>query len=946
MNQTNIKPAISIVITCYNDGIFLHEAINSVLRIDKVPYELIIVNDGSTDELTKSILAEYQLKNFRIIDQNNMGAPAARNSGINQTIAPYILLLDADNFIEPEYVYEGIRILDQEPNTGVVYSDCYIFGMEQGVRQLPDFDFPRMLAGNYVDTCSVFRKKIWTDVGGFDSDKELKAHQDWEFWIRTAKAGWHFHHIAKNLFHYRIKQTSITSFASQAENKKQIIHYLTQKHEDVYKQYAIEITRWLNVDINQTLHLLKDEKRQTQSLQTQVSQLNEEVAHQQHYGATLMEMVQNLELRLHTIETSRWFKIKSHLVKIRDVFKSKEQDEKSRLKFFGKIAFFISQKGRKIVRHFFTRVFKYLYLWLEDRNVVILIDDQATGKKGQDPYQGWMERNMPVEQDFILMENKIPLLNKNPLMSIVVPVYNPPINFFMQMLDSVKSQVYTNWELCLADDASTDSEVKKIIDQYVKSDDRIKVVYRKENGHISACSNSALELANGEFVVLVDQDDLISKNALFEIVNLINEKPEADLIYSDEDKIDENNNHNMPHFKPKWSPDNFLSRNYFGHLVVLRNSLVKKIGGFRLGYEGSQDYDILLRFTELTRNIYHIPKVLYHWRIHTNSAASSETAKPYAYKAAQKALTEALKRRDEPGTVDFLPGFRGYSIRYKIKEFKKVSIIIPTKNKANILDICLQSIFEKTIYPDYEIILVDNRSDQQSLFDLVKKYENEYPGKFRYLKMDIDFNFSRLMNEAVKVSTGEYLLLLNNDTEVIASDWMNAMVEQAQRKSIGAVGAKLLYHNDTIQHAGVIIGLGGAAGHSFVGIHKDGPGYFNYINTINNYSAVTAACLMCRKEVYHEVGGFDENFVVEYNDVDFCLKLIEAGYYNVYLPHVMLYHYESLTRGHPKSSKESFERHIIEIKRFQDKWKKYIDSDPCFSPNLSLGHHDFHVNLQ
>ncbi len=938
-------PVISVIITCFNDGIYLQQAVDSVLKCRKLNWELIIVNDGSTDEETLRVLQLLKDEHFQVIDQPNQGAPAARNTGMKRARAPYILLLDADNYIEPEYLEKGVDILDREPQTGVVYADCYIFGKETGIRRWPEFNFPRMLAGNYVDNCSVFRKQIWEEVGGFETDPGLTAHHDWDFWLSAGAAGWHFHHVGEPLFHYRIREGSITSQASVAENKRRIIGFITRKHLNAYAKNLPEVIGFLNDDIQAILRQQKEEREYHASLDQRVREQEEEIAHQVRYGQTMMEMVHNLEKRLQDIESSRWYKIKAHLVRIRDVFRSKDKEKAGGVKFFGKLTFFITSRGRKIVRHFLTRVFKYLYLWLEDRPVVILVDDQASSKPGQDPYQTWMQKHMPGENDFVRMSADVGRMTSKPLFSIIVPVYNPPPGLFEAMIESVLAQVYPHWELCMADDASTDPEVKQIMENYAAKDSRIKIVFRKVNGHISACSNSALELAQGEFIVLVDQDDLLSRDALYEVALLLEREPSADLVYTDEDKIDENGRHTMPHFKPRWSPDNLLSRNYFGHLVVMRHTIVRSIGGFRLGFEGSQDYDILLRFTEHSRHIFHIPKVLYHWRIHSRSAAGSEAAKPYAYRAAQRALSEALKRRDEPGTVDFLPGFRGYSIRYQIRELKKVSVIIPTKNKASVLETCLKSVFGKTSYPDFEVILVDNRSTEQTLFDLVSQYEKQYPGKFRCLKLDVDFNFSKLMNEAAKVASGDYLLLLNNDTEVIAADWMNAMVEQAQRKSIGAVGAKLLYHNDTIQHAGVIIGLGGAAGHSFVGVHKDGPGYFNYVNSVNNYCAVTAACLMVRKEVYREVGGFDEQFAVEYNDVDFCLKLISAGYYNVYLPHVMLYHYESLTRGHPKSSTESFERHIREIKMFQDRWKKYIDDDPFFSPNLSLGHHDFQIRL-
>jgi GT2 family glycosyltransferase len=401
----------------------------------------------------------------------------------------------------------------------------------------------------------------------------------------------------------------------------------------------------------------------------------------------------------------------------------------------------------------------------------------------------------------------------------------------------------------------------------------------------------------------------------------------------------------VPHFKPDWSPDNLLSRNYFGHVVVMRKELVDSVGGFRLGFEGSQDYDIILRTTELTSKIGHIPKVLYHWRIHEKSAAQGEDVKPYAYIAAKKALEEALERRNTPGEIQYLSGLRGYRVIYDVVKHGKVSVIIPTKDQVKLLKNTIDSIIQKTSYTDYEIILLNNNSNTQEFFDFRDEYTKKYPTLFRCIEANFPFNFSKLMNIGVAESTGEYMLLLNNDVEVIAPDWMTTMVSFAQHKDIGIVGAKLLYPDDTIQHAGVLIGLGGVAGHAFTHAYKDDPGYFNYIQSVNNYAAVTAACMMCRKDVFLEVNGMEESFEVEYNDVDFCLKVLDKGYYNVYVPEVVLYHFESATRGHPHQNSASYARHVREIALFKEKWQKYIDHDPYYNPNLNRGVHDFSMDM-
>ena len=648
-----------------------------------------------------------------------------------------------------------------------------------------------------------------------------------------------------------------------------------------------------------------------------------------------------LQQRVNKFENSKYFKLKHKLLTIKQKMKSNSGSKKSA---FGKVYIIFSKKAREVIRLLFSLVFKHLYLLFETKKVYIVeASNYAMGLMG-DPYSIWLSRNLFMENQIIDAKNEIEDYSYQPLLSIVMPVYDPPLDFLKKAIESIKSQIYDNWELCISDDKSPKKETREYLEKLVEEDPRIHVTFRETNGHISANSNSAFELVNGEFTILMDQDDIISIDALYQVVKVLNRKPELDLIYSDEDKIDEHDNHSVPHFKPDWNPDNLLSRNYLGHLTIFRTSIMKKIGGWRLGFEGSQDYDLVLRFTEETDKIYHIPKVLYYWRIHSKSAAGGEDAKPYAYSAASKALTEALQRRDEEGSVTFLDGFRGYSIRYQIKEVgKKVSIIIPTKDKVDLLDICFDSIFEKTSYSNFEVVLVDNNSSTKEFFEFVKKWEAKEPNRFKCVRAEIPFNFSKLVNIGFKNCDGDYIVELNNDTEVISEDWLEGMIEQAQRPSIGVVGVKLLYPNETIQHAGVVIGLGGAAGHVLVGEHRDGPGHFNYVNMINNYSAVTAACFMVRREIYEQLNGFDEKFTVEYNDVDFCLRVKELGLNNIYLPHVELYHHESISRGHPHASKANFERHKVEVGMFKTKWKKYIDYDPCYNPNQTLGKADFSI---
>ncbi len=560
-------------------------------------------------------------------------------------------------------------------------------------------------------------------------------------------------------------------------------------------------------------------------------------------------------------------------------------------------------------------------------------------------YALWWEAHAPSFNELKIFKEKINTLNYQPLLSIIVPVYNTPQNFLEEMIESVLAQVYPNWELCIADDNSSENYIKDILKEYSMKDERIKVIFREENGHISACSNSALSLANGEFICLLDHDDLLTPNALGEVVKLLNENPQADMIYSDEDKINDDGELFDPYFKPDWCPDSFLARMYTCHFGVYRHSLIKEIGGFRLGYEGSQDYDLVLRLTEKTSNICHIPKILYHWRSHSNSAAGDIEAKPYAYEAALKSLEEALLRREEKGTIIPHNKIKGvYTIRYEIKDYKLVSIIIPTRNLGDVLNRCLESIFSQTTYPNYEVIIVDNGTDEPETMAIFNNWEKREPKRFSCHRLDIPFNYSRLNNYGASIAQGDYLLFLNNDTEVINSDWLEAMVEQSQRESIGAVGATLLYPDDSIQHAGVILGIGGVAGHSHKYFPLGHQGYIRHLISINNYSAVTAACLMCRHEVFNQVHGFDETLEVAFNDVDFCLKIKEKGYHNICLPHVNLYHFESKSRGF-EDTPEKQKRFKKEIDIMLNKWDYIINNDPCYNPNLTKKREDYSLDL-
>ena len=555
------------------------------------------------------------------------------------------------------------------------------------------------------------------------------------------------------------------------------------------------------------------------------------------------------------------------------------------------------------------------------------------------PYQVWMAKH--ESESFNEIVQGLKSFDHNPLISIVVPVYNPDKELLEACIESVLSQSYGRWELCLADDKSTKKHVKDVLEAYQAKDDRIKVVYRQKNGHISEASNSALELASGEWTALLDHDDLLQQHALFYVVKALNENPKASFIYSDEDKVDEAGNRTDPHFKSDWNLDLLYSQNYVSHLGVYQTEIIKRIGGFRKGFEGSQDYDLLLRYSrEIDQtNIVHIPRVLYHWRMVEGSTALASSGKSYTTDAGIKALQEHFSALGKQVKVQQGKHANIYKVDWAVEGEPLVSLIIPTYNGHEITKQAIDSILDKSTYQNFEIILVDNNSDDpESLayFDEISQHP-----KVTLLRYPHPFNYSAINNFAATKAKGSILGLINNDVEVITPEWLTEMVSHAQREDIGCVGAMLYYDNDTIQHAGVITGIGGVAGHSHKYFPRNHHGYFSRLNIVQNLSAVTAACLLVRKEVFEQVGGLNEkDLTIAFNDVDFCLKVQKAGYRNLWTPYAELYHYESISRG-AEDNPEKVARFNKEIDYMQTTWATDKKRDICYSPNLTLAREDF-----
>lgn len=540
----------------------------------------------------------------------------------------------------------------------------------------------------------------------------------------------------------------------------------------------------------------------------------------------------------------------------------------------------------------------------------------------QKAYLKWIEENETE------IEHK--KFKYNPKISVIIPTYNVSRKLLSECLDSILNQTYTNFEICIADDNSSNIETKETLKEYENKDSRIKVIYRKKNGMISKASNSAIELATGEFIMLVDNDDTINKDAMYYMVEALNNNKELDFIYSDEDKLDYKGIRLEPNFKPDYSPDTFMAVNYICHLTMIRKSIVDELGGFRSEYDGSQDYDLFLRVLEKTNNIYHIDKILYHWRMSATSTAGYLGNKDYTNDASIKALEDALRRRKIEGTVYPNPYVSTYLIDYKHNN-PLVSIIIPTRNYGELVQKCVDSIYQKCTYKNFEIILIDNDSDDEKSLKIFKDYQDKFDN-FKIVKAHCEFNYSHINNLGVKKCNGEYILLLNNDTEVIDGSFLDKMVGYASQEHVGAVGIKLLYPDNKIQHAGVVLGYGGVAGHIYVTANRSDCGLMGRLVMPYNYSAVTAACLLVSRKKWDAVNGLDENLTVALNDVDFNLKLLDKRYYNVCLSYITMYHYESRSRGYEVTSEKAL-RFKKEQAYMIEKWGNILDKDKYFNEN-------------
>ena len=551
-------------------------------------------------------------------------------------------------------------------------------------------------------------------------------------------------------------------------------------------------------------------------------------------------------------------------------------------------------------------------------------------------YQEWYEKNKPSEEELARQRKK---KWKEPVtISVLVPAYRTPEVFLRQMIESVLNQTYPHLELCIADGSGENISVEKVVKEYQAKDQRVRYQRLEKNEGIAGNTNAAIRMATGDYLALFDHDDLLAPNALFEVASTI-EKDKADVVYTDEDKVTSDlKEHFQPHFKPDFNPDLLCSNNYICHLFVVKRSLALKLGGQDPAYDGAQDYDFIFRCTEEAEKIVHIAKILYHWRVHQASTADNPTSKMYAFDAGKRAIEAHLQRIGAKAEVSHTKDLGFYRVKYQVQGNPKVSIVIPNKDEKETLKKCLESIWQKTTYSNYEIILVENNSTTREIRD----YYQELDGKngVRVVYWDKEFNYSAINNFGISYAKGEYILCLNNDITVISPEWMEELLANCQRPEVGIVGARLYYPDNTIQHAGIVLGMGGCAGSLFVGLARSRGGYLHKAALQQDLSAVTAACFIVKKEAFEKVGGFEEKLAVAFNDVDFCLKVRHAGYLVVYDPYAELYHHESKTRGYENTEAKK-RRFQEEIEYMRCHWMPDILRDPYYNENLSLKASDY-----
>jgi O-antigen biosynthesis protein len=845
----------------------------------------------------------------------------AANKALDSAQGRFALFLDDDDWIAPEHVQQLVLALQANIGFKAAYSQANLVDINGADLQRELMGKP--YAKSHLICFNLFvLHTVLFDVSlrqaGCRFDEALDIFEDWDFWLQASEHT-DFFFVQKPTAYYRIHDSSgvhqETTFTGNA-------------YQQIYRKWQ---ARWDTKDIAQLM------RRSWKEIATGLALEEAQVA-----LAQSKFQLETVNAKLQEITTVSTSKIQSLESTIGLMQNSRSWRWTRAIRGLGHIARKVRQLTRQQggLKQALTKSVKLLF----QSGPQGLANAVQRASAQSFTYAEWIALNEPTNSSYAGLKVSALTWQNQPLVSIIMPTYNSPLNFLAQAIESVQAQVYPHWQLCIADDASSDKRVQAFLEDAAAKDSRISVVLRGQNGHISESSNSALAIAKGEWVALLDHDDLLHPLALYELVKCLQQQPEANIVFSDEDKVDEQGARFGPYFKTDYNPELMWAQNMISHLGCYRKSVLDEVGGFRKGFEGSQDYDLALRVIQRSSasQIVHIPKVLYHWRAISGSTALAPSEKPYAEIASRKALQEHLAAIQMPAWVGASPEVASMNrVRPELIETAPlVSILIPTKDRIDLLRQCIDSIQTKSSYPHFEILVINNNSEQAESFDYFARLKTLGVQVLDYPK---PFNFSAINNFAAQHAAGEYLCLMNNDIEIQTPDWMEEMLSFAQLAKAGAVGARLWYPGSGgLQHGGVIVGMGGVAGHAYVGLAKSEKGYFGRPVLHHRCSAVTAACLMIKKSTYFAVNGMDEGLAVAFNDVDFCLRLGQAGFHCVYTPHAEMTHHESASRGDDLSDANR-ERFMGEEAFMKSRWGQQLLADPCYSPNLSLDHSDFRM---
>ncbi len=847
----------------------------------------------------------------------------AANKALSLARGEYALFVDDDDWIGPSHVSALVKALQASPEQLVAYTRTRTVSSDSRA-DMPvlgeRFDALRLLAGNSIALNSaLFSTKLI--ALGCRFDEQLDLFEDWDFWIQALQHSPSFVFVPQASAFYRIHASS--GVHEQVRFHSDAYRKVYEKWRTLWPSQALSglmERSWLHEDL---VHVVQAKDSELLEVKSELAQIHQALG---QLGRQLEE-----ERLLHEQERAR-------------IFASRSWRVTAPLRAAGRFARLYRSRLRRLwgVARKVAGSMDRLPALLRQHGVRGLLARLRDETRREEPYAAWIDENEPAPHEYPILQARLGTWQVQPLVSVLMPTYNSPLGYLQEAIESVQAQIYPHWELCIADDASPDPQVRVFLEQAAARDPRIVLSLRERNGHISASSNTALESARGEWVALLDHDDRLHPLALYRVVEALQQAPDATLVYSDEDKINERGERFDPYFKSDYNRELMWAQNMISHLGCYRRQTLLDIGGFRQGFEGSQDYDLALRVIERSRpdQIVHVPRVLYHWRAITGSTALSADQKPYAEIASRKALQEHLDRSGIVATVSAAPEIPAMNrVRLKLPmPLPLVSILIPTRDRIDLLRMCIDSLQRRSTYPHIEIIVIDNGSvEEQSL----SYFDSLRANGVKVIRDDSPFNYSALNNRAAREAKGEFICLMNNDIEIITPDWLEEMLSFAALPGVGAVGTRLWYPGDAgLQHGGVVIGLGGVAGHAHSRLARHHPGYFGRIALHHRLMAVTAACLLIRKSHFMVVDGLDEGLAVAFNDVDFCLRLHRAGLACIYTPYAEMVHHESASRGDDLTG-ERRERFLSEVKFMQERWKDTLQDDPFFSPNLSLWHGDF-----